>query len=164
VAEFSLWVNWEAKRQKSYDCDLCLKKDFNGKNCFLFGDEVQTVEVRTKTSKETRELTSDDIFDEVLPELMEGLPSEVSYMDAMFSLMPKVCCKSLTTNEISELQMMEFFCKDYHVPPLGADIGYLDYPTKMIDIFSIISSARERVKANEMKAHQFNSGGGTKSG
>jgi hypothetical protein len=73
-----------------------------------------------------------------------------SALEVLKYIFPGVCPKSLITAEINEMLTMESFCREYHVPPLGAERGYLDYPIQIIDIFGTIGIARERVRSREI--------------
>jgi hypothetical protein len=62
-----------------------------------------------------------------------------------------VCPKGLINLDVAALLEMEAFCRDYHVPPLGAGVGYLEYPQRMVDAFAVISETRERLRQEELR-------------
>ena len=156
-------MNAETLRQKHYNCRSCEDNDFDKGNrvCFWFNGEVQEVQfvqdledkdrgIRICKQGERREVSAEDI-DEILIQVMDADP-RMSPLEALKFSLPNVCPKSLIDSEMDELVAMEAFCKSYNLRPLGDQIGYLDYPIKLREIFATISKAQERVHMKEIAA------------
>lgn len=107
-------------------------------------------------------LDGEELCGTFLP-LVQAESPDKSIFQCLRSGCKAVCPKGLIDAELSELVEMESFCRDYHVPPYGAGSGYADYPLRMIDAFSTISIARERVRAKEMASIQRQQGANAKS-
>lgn len=168
-------MNLKQDRQLLYDCDRCKKSGlYKKRNCFLFGSEVQSTEVtnavgeRSKiegievvdivyTREEQVEVEVDTLLGSILPEIMSKFQNK-SLFQVLIHVFGKVCPRSFVDGDVSNLLTMESFCRDYHVSPFGNHVGYLDIPSVMIESFSIISIARERVKSEEMRQYTTNSG------
>lgn len=142
-----------------YNCKHCQEvKEIDKRQCFWFGDEVQEICAeqnvdnmygnRIITKGEKYNVSSDELIS-IITEIVNTY-DKFSCLAACRTVFPQVCPKSLITNGIDQLLSMEAFCRDYHVPPLGASVGYLDYPQILVEIFGTISVARERVRAREL--------------
>ena len=156
----------EASRQTLYNCKRCRKSgDVDKRNCFWYGDEVQKIkafqdvadkdEILLKQN-EVNEITSDELI-AFISDVMFMYP-QLSPLEVCFNIFKAVCPKSLIEGGLDEMLSMEAFCREYHVPPLGAEIGYLDYPNILVQSFGVIGVTRDRVRAKEMKQLEANHG------
>ena len=96
-------------------------------------------------------MDSEELIDELLPEVMDT-NEDMSPLEALHKT--NVCPKSLISIEVEGLVKMEAFCKNYNLPPFGSEVGYLDYPQKLVDIFSVIDNTRERMNLKLLKENQ----------
>lgn len=164
--EYLLWVGANSSIEKEYKCGLCRQSDPFSESklgadrvCYLFGREHDELEVIVHQdvekdgmillkSGEKLRLSKNEIID-FIEDITDMFP-KLSALDALKTVFPTVCPKSLMDQEVDGLITMESFCRDYHVPPLGSDIGYLDYPCRMIQAFAAISTIRERTKMKDI--------------
>lgn len=164
-----MWSGSEAGRQKLYDCDYCQRSDlYRKRNCFWFGEEKQDVEIFREVVGEGGEVifcrgevcggvTSDSICDDLIP-LIQDIHRNDSAFKILIRFISKVCPKSLITSEIDNYVLMEMMAKEYSVKPYGDNVGFLDYPYELLNVFSVIVATRERVKLEQLKEAQANMG------
>ena len=149
-------------RQKAYDCSICKKKLFDQRACYFFKPQEQEItfvqdvvnddgNVIFKKDKKKDMVDVEEIVDEIIPDIMDCY-KETSAFKAC--LKTNICPKSLMTDEVSEVINMESFCKDYHLQPLGKDVGYLDYPRILVELFGIIGTTRDRVNLETLQEAQ----------
>lgn len=100
---------------------------------------------------------SEKFFEELLPLVMDE-ETKLSPFDVLKRHFKFVCPHGLLTSELAGLVEMEAFCREYSVPPLGSEAGYLEYPMRMVDAFRTISIVRERLNAKDRKAMTENAG------
>lgn len=113
--------------------------------------EIETSELLFERG-EVLDIDQEKLLEELVPKVMEFLPNK-SVFQIMISIFGKVCPRSFVNEEVSVLLTMESFCKDYNVSLFGKDVGYLDIPLALIEAFSTIAVARERVKIAEMRKY-----------
>ena len=148
-------MNKEPARQKQYNCRLCRLKEQDAERCcYWFNGEVHDLQAVQDVTDEDGNLAlrKGQVLNSVSPEqLIDNLITitdawpKLSTLQALKTIFPKVCPKSLLTDEIDMLLSMEMFSREYGMKPLGDDTGYLEYPLVFVETFGIISSARERV-------------------
>jgi hypothetical protein len=166
ITEFLLWQSTASIYQREYDCDFCQSSGrYEKRVCYhpSFGNEANEVEVSqvvyndddeiTYDAGYMIELTAEDICTSFIP-TCQRRNTDLSAMKILQRFARSVCPKSLITRDVADLIEAEAFCREYHVTLLGADVGYLDYPLKLVEAFGIITVARERVKAAELKRAQ----------
>ena len=146
------------------------KTRFDLRQCFhpVFGHEenpvVITAPVMDRESQVNlyeqgqtlEEMSAEKFLDSFISQVKKLYP-DMSTMDIIKRFCRGTCPKGFMTQECGDLIEAEAFCREYRVSPLGAEVGFLDYPRKLVDAFGVISIARERVRAAEMKREQSKS-------
>jgi len=106
--------------------------------------------VKYKQGDELTDVTVDQFLKVLVPEIKAQDP-QLTTLGVIRKYCKFVCPRGFITQETGDLVRAESFCREYHVPPLGSEQGYLDYPVKLVDAFGVISSARDRFNAEEQR-------------
>lgn len=103
--------------------------------------------------EEIEDVSAEDLMEHIIPQIVEQHP-EASTLDIFKKFLRGTCPRAFVDPAIGDIIEAEAFCREYHVSPLGANVGFLDHPTKLVQAFGIIATARERYKEQRMKQMQ----------